>query len=177
MTVRQKDKKQRMILEELLKDGTQSYATIANKLGMHHNTVKKYITEYEKSGIILGYSADLAYENISDMYMVLFRCQPFTHNDYELLKERLDKGLLETTELKVLDSYFTVGEFQAAVIIMADNVFALHRYLNYLINSYDYLKSYVVLQVSRTNQRNLHANKDWNTLEDLVNFKEHQVDI
>ncbi|MBU7033040.1 MAG: Lrp/AsnC family transcriptional regulator, partial [Theionarchaea archaeon] len=62
MTVRQKDKKQRMILEELLKDGTQSYATIANTLGMHHNTVKKYITEYERTGIILGYSADLAYE-------------------------------------------------------------------------------------------------------------------
>jgi hypothetical protein len=111
------------------------------------------------------------------MYIVLFRCSPFTHNDYELLRKRLDKGLLETNELKVLDSYFTVGEFQAAVIIMTDNVFALHRYLNYLINSYDYLNSYVVLQVSRTNQRNLHPNQDWRTLEDLVNFKEHQVDM
>ena len=176
MTVRQKDKKQRMILEELLKDGTQSYATIANTLGMHHNTVKKYITEYERTGIILGYSADLAYETISDMYLVLFRCSPFTQKDYELLRERLDKGLLETKEPKVLDSYFTVGEFQAAVIIMTENVFALHRYLNYLINSYDYLNSYVVLQVSRTNQRNLHPNKDWDTLENLVNFEEHQID-
>jgi DNA-binding Lrp family transcriptional regulator len=173
MTVKQKDMKQRLILEELLKNGTQSYATIANKLGMHHNTVKKYITEYEKSGIILGYSCDLAYEKISDIYTVLFRCQPFTHDDYKLLKERLDKGLLETEKLKVLDSYFTVGEFQAAVIIMTDNVFALHKYLNYLINNYDYLKSYVVLQVSRTNQRNLHPNTDWKTMEELVNFEDH----
>lgn len=173
MAIRQKDKKQRMILEELLRDGTQSYATIANKLGMHHNTVKKYITEYETMGIILGYSCDLAYEKISDMYIVLFRCQPFTHDDYELLRERLEKGLLQTEELNVLDSYFTVGEFQAAVIIMTETIFALHRYLNYLINSYDYLKSYVVLQVSRTNQRNLHPNKEWKTLQELVNFKEH----
>jgi len=170
MKPKQKDEKQKKILDQLLADGAQSCATIAKKLGMHHNTVKKYISEYEKTGIILGYSCDLAYEKISDMYIVLFRCEPFTYKDYELLKERLDKKLLETDELKVLDSYFTVGEFQGSVTVIADNVFALHRYLNYLINSYDYLRSYVVLQVSRTNQRNLHPNKDWRTLRGLTEF-------
>jgi DNA-binding Lrp family transcriptional regulator len=170
MKQKQKDEKQKKILEQLLLDGAQSCATIAKKLGMHHNTVKKYISEYERMGIILGYSCDLAYEKISDMYLVLFRCEPFTYQDYELLKERLDKKLLETEELKVLDSYFTVGEFQGSVTVIAENVFALHRYLNYLINSYDYLKSYVVLQVSRTNQRNLHPNKDWKTLKELTEF-------
>lgn len=171
MENQQKDKKQKKILDQLLEDGTQSCSTIAKKLGMHHNTVKKYISEYEKSGIILGYSCDLAYEKISEMYIVLFRCEPFTHKDYELLKNRIDKKMLITKDLKVLDSFFTVGEFQAVVILIATNIFEVHRYLNYLVSNYDYLRSYVVTQVSKTNQRNTRPNKDWKKLKELANFE------
>lgn len=105
------------------------------------------------------------------MYIVLFRCDPFTKEDYELLRERLEKRAAETEELKVLDYFFTVGEFQTSVVLMTTNVFSLHRYLNFLISSYNYLRSYVVLQVSRTNQRNLHPNMDWQGLEKLVDFE------
>jgi len=166
-----KSKKQKKILEQLLEDGTQAHSIIAKKLGMHHNTVKKYISKLEKLGIILGYSCDLAYEKITEMYIVLFTCKPFTYKDYELLKERIEKRMLDTENLKVLDSFFTVGKFQAAVIVIATDIFELHRYLNYLITNYNYLKSYEVLQVSRTNQRNLHPNKDWEKLKKLVDFK------
>jgi len=169
--MKQKDEKQKKILEQLLEDGTQSCSTIAKKLGMHHNTVKKYISEYEKEKIILGYSCDLAYEKIIGMYIILFRCEPFTYKDYELLKNRIEKRMLETENLKVLDSFFTVGEFQAAVILIATNIFEAHKYLNYLISNYNYLRSYVVIQVSRTNQRNLHPNTDWEKLKELVDFK------
>ncbi|MBU6999044.1 MAG: Lrp/AsnC family transcriptional regulator [Theionarchaea archaeon] len=171
MTVNLKDEKRKHILELLLEDGTRSYSTIAQILGMHHSTVKKYIAELEESGIILGYSADVAFERIAEMYIVLFRCDPFTKEDYELLRERLEKKAAETEELKVLDYFFTVGEFQTSVVLMTTNVFSLHRYLNFLISSYNYLRSYVVLQVSRTNQRNLHPNMDWQGLEKLADFE------
>jgi len=167
----QKSEKQKKILEELMKDGTQSCSIIAKKLGMHHNTVKKYISEYEESGIILGYSCDLALEKVANTYMILARCAPFTYKDYELLKKRLEEGLLETENLKVLDSFFAVGDFQAAMIVMASNIFELHKYLNYIISHYTYIDSYVVIQISRTNQKNLHPNKDHKTLKELVDFK------
>lgn len=168
--IKQRDGKQKKILEELMKDGTQSCSIIAKKLGMHHNTVKKYISEYEKSEIILGYSCDLALEKVADTYIVLARCAPFTHKDYELLKKRLEEGLLKTENLKVLDSFFTVGNFQAVMIVMASNIYELHKYLNYIINHYTYIDSYVVVQISRTNQKNLHPNKDHKTLKELVDF-------
>ena len=34
--MKQKDEKQKKILEELMKDSTRSFSTIAKKLGMHH---------------------------------------------------------------------------------------------------------------------------------------------
>jgi len=172
MKSNRKTENEKRILEQLLEDGTQSCSTIAKKLGIHHNTVKKYISELEKTGIILGYSCDLAYEKIAEMYIVLFTCEPFTYEDYELLKERIEKKMLDTENLKVLDSFFTVGKFQAAVIVLTTDIFELHRYLNYLITRYNYLKSYEVLQVSRTNQRNLHPNRDWERLKRLVNYKD-----
>ncbi|MGC1122707.1 MAG: Lrp/AsnC family transcriptional regulator [Candidatus Methanofastidiosia archaeon] len=172
MIVNQKDEKQKKILEELLQEGSRPYTSIADNLGMHHSTVKKYITEYEESGIILGYSADVAFEKMAELYIVLFRCDPFTERDCTLLKERLKKKMIDTEDLKVLDCFFTVGEFQTYIVLTADDVLTVHRYLNFLINSYDYLRSYVVLQVSRTNARNLHINKDWKELESLVDFRE-----
>lgn len=172
MIVNQKDEKQKKILEELLQEGSQPYTSIADNLGMHHSTVKKYITEYEESGIILGCSADVAFERISELYIVLFRCNPFTKRDAKFLKERLKKKMIDAEDLKVLDCFFTVGEFQTYILLTAEDVLTVHRYLNFLINSYDYLASYVVLQVSRTNERNLHINKDWRGLERLVDFKE-----
>ncbi|MBU7014602.1 MAG: Lrp/AsnC family transcriptional regulator [Theionarchaea archaeon] len=172
MITNQKDEKQKKILEELLHQGSQPYTSIADSLGMHHSTVKKYITEYEESNIILGYSVDVAFERMSELYIVLFRCDPFTERDSELLKERLKKKMIVSEDLKVLDCYFTVGEFQTYIVLTAEDVLSVHRYLNFLINSYDYLRSYVVLQVSRTNARNLQINKDWKGLERLVDFKE-----
>ena len=168
--MKQKDKKQKKILEELMKDSTRSFSTIAKKLGMHHNTVKNYISEYEKKNIILGYGCSLASEKIADTYIVLGKCAPFTEEDYKLLKRRIEKGLLDTEDLKVMDSFFTVGEFQAVMIVMSKNVHELHKYLNYLITNYNYIQSYTVLPISRTNQRNLHPNKDWKTLKELVEY-------
>lgn len=170
-----KDKKRKKILDLLLEDGTRSYSSIAQILGMHHSTVKKYIAEYEESDIILGYSCDVAFEKIAELYIVLFRCDPFTQEDYDLLKKRLEEKKAVTEELKVLDYYFTVGEFQTCIILMTDNVFALHQYLNYLISHYNYLKSYVVLQISRTNQRNLHPNKEWEALKKLAEFENKDI--
>jgi len=166
---KRKTKKQKEILKELLEDSTQSYADIAKKLGMHHNTVKRYISEYEEKGIILGYSCDIACEKVASTYIVLLRCVPISEEDSTLLKKRIKEGKLNTEKLKVLDSFFTVGEFQNILLIMCTDVLELHRYLNLLSKRYDrFIKSYVLLQISRTNQRNLHSNLDWESLRKLV---------
>ncbi len=172
---KRKSKKQKEILQELLRDSNQSCSKIAEKLGMHHNTVKKYISEYEKEQIILGNSCDIAFEKIASTYMVLIRCTPLGKEDYKLLKKRIENEKLNTAKLKVIDSFFTVGEFQNVLLVMCTNVSELQKYLNFLVKHYaTFIQSYVVLQVSRTNQRNLHPNLDWRGLMELVEFEEDE---
>ncbi len=156
------------ILNELRMDSRQTPSSIAKKLGMHHDTVKKYIKYFEDQNIILGYGCSIAYEKISSLYLILFKADPFTAKDYETLKKRIESGELITKSLRVIDSFFAVGEFQAGVLVETESVLELHKYINTILSLYDYLRTYTVLEISRTNQRNLHPNKDWKTLRELV---------
>ena len=59
------------ILEALEADAQASYAEIADRAGVSKPTVRKYITELEDEGVIVGYSADVDPKKLSGKTIAL----------------------------------------------------------------------------------------------------------
>lgn len=61
----------RRVLAALEADAQASYGDIAESAGVSKPTVRKYITELEEDGVIVGYSADLDPKKLSQISIAL----------------------------------------------------------------------------------------------------------
>ena len=81
---------QKKILKELSYNARASYSKLSEKLGISSKTIKKKISELEKEGVILGYSAILDYPSLGFLWTsCILKTYPGT--DISLLVEFLKK--------------------------------------------------------------------------------------
>jgi len=105
-----------LILKELRENSKISIRLLANRTGMHPNTLIQRINKLEKDGIIIKYSADLDYSKLGyDLHAIVsIRVSGQAHKRWEMISEL-------SVIPEILALYAVTGEFDAVAIIKTKN--------------------------------------------------------
>lgn len=160
------------IFELLMEDSSLNANKIAKKLSIHPQTAKKYIDRLYKKNIILGCSLSVCHEEISQLYILLFKGgRPFKKKDFEIIMKRLQEKKISTKTRFVVSSYETSGEYTLVILVRTDKITYLMQYITELMENFKRLDSYVLLPVVRTNIDSGKVNLKWHNYYDEITQK------
>ncbi|MFD1645128.1 HTH-type transcriptional regulator LrpA1 [Haloarchaeobius litoreus] len=84
------------ILSVLEEDAQASYAEIADRAGVSKPTVRKYISQLEEDGVIVGYSADVDPKKLSSQSIALVGIDVASERYVEATRALKDLGAIES---------------------------------------------------------------------------------
>jgi len=117
------DKKDRQIIDILLKSGRESSSSISEKLGMSVPTVIDRIKKMQDSDIISGFKAIIDYKNIGLKVSALITVMSESSANYSEVVNRS----LETKE--VLKCYATTGSGSHVLVVNTSDTDSLEKIL------------------------------------------------
>lgn len=122
-----------LILKELRENAKISMRSLANKTGLHPNTLLQRIKKLEKDGIIVKYSAELNYAKLGyDLHAIIFvEVTHKAHKEWDVAKE-----LSSIPEILAL--YSITGDYDVVAIVKTKNNESLSKLIQEL-NKRDYV--------------------------------------
>ncbi len=126
------------VLKSLIDDPTRSVGQIAEELESNRQTVWRKKKKLENDGIIWGYTAITDDSRLNHLaYLILLKTKPLSKEVSELIVSRVENNEMEKQDIRLLDLFYTNGEFDWVLRFSAPDHVTARRYFDTIRVLYD----------------------------------------
>jgi DNA-binding Lrp family transcriptional regulator len=158
------------LLDELIINPTQSLASLARKLGRGKTSIWRQKKELEDSNTIIGYTAVVDETKIGcELFIILIKFKRITKESIEKAMDDLKNPFANKMGIRVINSYFTIGEYDMVIIFAANDNIAAKKYIDMIRERYgdEFEERPKLLDISFISRREGIINPDLNPLKDI----------
>jgi DNA-binding Lrp family transcriptional regulator len=158
------------LLDAMIIDPKQSLASLARKLGRGKTSVWRQKQQLEDNNTIFGYTTVVDETKVGcELFILLIKFKRITKESVDKAMSDLKNPFANKMGIRVINSYFTIGEYDMVIVFAANDNIAAKKYFDVIRERYsdDFEERPKLLDISFTSRREGIINPDLTPLKNI----------